>query len=269
MMIDSRNQSRKLGQHFLVNKSAIGKIIAALDLERGDTIVEIGPGTGALTMPLAEKCRGLGCKIVAIEKDPELAKELGKNFQFSNTNFQIITDDALKFFLNWKLKIDNWKLVGNIPYYITGKLLRIIGELENKPKLTVLTIQKEVAERIVAKPPKMNLLAAAVQIWADLEIIMNLKPKDFNPPPKVNSAIVQLKPNLSIPGTDSSKYYKVIKMVFKQPRKTLLNNLSAGLNLPKNKILEILKKIGLTGEERPQNLSVEKLIGLSYTITNA
>jgi 16S rRNA (adenine1518-N6/adenine1519-N6)-dimethyltransferase len=254
---------QRLGQHFLINKSAIGKIIAALDIQRGDTIVEIGPGKGALTLPLARECR-----IIGVEKDKILARELAEALPEA----KIVEGDVLKILpqlvIDLKLEIGNWKLAGNIPYYITGKLLRIIGELENKPKLTVLTIQKEVAERIVAKPPRMNLLAAAVQIWADPEIIINLKPDDFSPPPKVSSAIIKLIPNLRrSQRLRLGDYYRLIKAVFKQPRKTVLNNLSTGsfdpAGRPKEELLKILQKVGLKGDERPQNLSLEHLIKLS------
>lgn len=255
--------SEKLGQHFLINQGAIQKIIAALELERGETIIEIGPGRGALTLPLVEECRKIGCKVIGIEKDPSLAKKISENFQFSNTNLQILTEDALKFFLNWKLKIDNWKLVGNIPYYITGKLLRILSELKNKPRLIVVTVQKEVAERITAQPPRMNLLAAAVQFWAEPIIIQTLKPQDFSPMPKVESAIIKLEiRNEKIEIKTGSNYYKLIKILFKQPRKTILNNLADGLKISKAKIEAGLKKIGLSGQERPQNLGIETIVKL-------
>ena len=141
--------------------------------------------------------------------------------------------------------------------------MRILGELENRPKLIVLTIQKEVAERICTSPPKMNLLAAAVQIWAKPEIIGNLKPKDFNPPPEVSSAIIKLTPDPKLTPKELEKYYKLIKISFKQPRKTLLNNLSTPAHQTKEEILEILRKIGLKGDERPQNLSLNQLVELS------
>jgi 16S rRNA (adenine1518-N6/adenine1519-N6)-dimethyltransferase len=256
--------SRRLGQYFLINRAAIQKIIAALDLQKNDTVIEIGPGEGALTLPLAEKCQNIQCKIIAIEKDHYLVDKL---ISLKVDRLEIVKGDALKELKLITDKLKTYKLMGNIPYYITGKLLRILSELENKPKLTVLTIQKEVAERIVAQPPKMNLLAAAVQFWAESKIVMNLKPKDFSPPPKVDSSIIRLIPRpITNNQSQITNYYKTIKIIFKQPRKTLLNNLAAGLKMPKEKILGILQKIGLTGAERPQNLSIrkiERLISLS------
>ena len=258
---------QKLGQHFLINKNAIEKIIAALELKNNETIIEIGPGKGALTIPLIKACEKIECKIIGIEKDKKIAQQLvtGK------WKLEIIIGDALKIIpqlvSNYQLPIANYKIVGNIPYYITGKLMRILSELENKPSSIVLTVQKEVAERIMAQPPKMNLLAAATQFWAEPKIIGYLKPSDFSPTPEVESAIIKLTPrlitNYQLPmptGKQAiSNYYKLIKILFKQPRKTALNNLVDGLGISKFKGLEILKKIGLSGEERPQNLNINQI----------
>jgi len=254
---------QRLGQHFLKNQAAIKKIIAALDLKEGEQIIEIGPGRGALTIPLAEICKATGCQILGVEKDPSLAVSV-QRLGFSN--LEIIHADVLKNLLEltkrYTLNPIPYKIVGNIPYYITGKLLRIIGELEKKPALTVLMIQKEVAERICAQPGEMNLLAAAVQFWAEPKIIMNLKPIDFSPAPKVESAIIRLElgsRKQELGNVSSDKYYRMIKIIFKQPRKTLLNNLEAELKIGKEKLLKILTEIGFNEKSRPQELSLEKI----------
>ena len=276
---------KRLGQYFLKNQTAIKKIIAALDIKEGNTIIEIGPGHGELTLELLK----FPINLVAIEKDKVFIEDLIKKSEIpargearprrrnpksetdsndQNSKLKIIEGDALKIIKSLILNLQSdYKLMGNIPYYITGHLLRILSELENKPELTVLTIQKEVAERIVAKPPKMNRLAAITQFWAEPEIVMTLKPNDFDPPPKVDSAIVKFKLNpnyLSIcDRAYLSNYYKTVKILFQQPRKTILNNLQAGLKLSKEEILEKLKSIGLTGQERPQDLSIETIINVS------
>ncbi len=249
----------KLGQHFLINSSAIQRIVAALDLRENDTIMEIGSGKGALTLPLAKQCQisNFKCQIIAVEKDNFLARKLAKIVP----EVKIVAGDILKILP--KLEITNWKLVGNIPYYITGKLLRILSELANKPAIIVLTIQKEVAERLMAQAPKMNLLAAAVQIWAKPEIIGHLKPNDFDPPPKVDSTIIKLTPKTPVlDDRGLAEYFKLIRLIFKQPRKTLLNNLSTGLKISKDRALEMIKKAGLNGDERPQNLTLSTIIKL-------
>ncbi len=265
----------RLGQHFLKNKSVIPKIVAALELKAGETVIEIGPGEGALTFPLLEKCRTVGCKLIAIEKDRELVDKL-KSLKVAG--LEIIGGDALEvlptLIHNSSFVIPGFKLVGNIPYYITGHLLRVIGELENKPALSVLMIQKEVAERVCAAPPKMNLLAAATQIWAEPEIIARLKPKDFDPPPKVDSAVIKLTTQqlttkdsgLRAAGyTPRAEYYKLIKLIFKQPRKTAVNNLTNGLKITKKEAVELVKSVGLPENARPQDFRLKQLIELSTT----
>ena len=261
----------RLGQHFLVNKSKIRKIVEALNLKSGDTVVEIGAGHGELTKEIIQKFRNQEIKkfkIVAIERDGRLAQALFR--VIVDTNAEVIEGDALKLLpsliSNYQLPITNYKIVGNIPYYITGHLLRVIGELKKKPALIVLTIQKEVAERVSAKPPQMNLLSASVQFWANPEIIGYISKKDFRPQPKVDSAIIRLLPhsitNYQLP---VANYYRLIKVVFKQPRKTVWNNIKNEiLNINnKEEAAQLLKKVGVNPGDRPQNLSVDQLIELS------
>lgn len=250
---------QKLGQHFLINKKAIKGIITTLELEKEDNLIEIGGGRGALTQELARLQKPLKLKIKIIEKDKKLAEYLANQFP----NLEIIESDALKILPELiGLNTEPYKLVGNIPYYITGKLLRIIEELRFRPKLTVLTIQKEVAERICSRAGAMNLLAASVQIWAEPKIIMKLKPRDFRPVPKVESAVIELVGNEKLKAKNElENYYKLIKILFKQPRKTILNNLE--LLGEKEKIREKLKLLGINPEDRPQNLNIREIIKLS------
>lgn len=255
--------SRFLGQHFLKNKTVIKKIIGALDLQRGDVVIEIGPGRGALTIPLVEQCHEVGCSLIAIEKDPELGASLGKIIGDRLKNIvKISTGDALKLLpsITHNLVPTAYKIVGNIPYYITGILLRVISELNPRPIKTVLMVQKEVAERVAAKPPTMNLLSAATQIWANASIIARLKPNDFDPPPKVSSAVIVLttRPS-SLTMHDMQNYYNFIHRAFKQPRKTLLNNLTNN----KEDVLMRLKQLGYTEKTRAQELSIEQLLQLA------
>lgn len=261
-----------LGQHFLKNKSAINTVLDALALEAGDTVIEIGPGRGALTVPLAERCAQKKCRVVAIEKDNALAEQLrasARNWKMVNGNLEIVTGDILRalplFISSSQLPITNYLITGNIPYYLTGALLRLISKLEPKPKRCVFMLQREVAERIAARPPRMNLLAAATQVWAEPTMLQYLKPSDFSPPPKVESAIVALATRV-LPLATSEKlnaYYSFIKKLFKQPRKTTLNNLVDGYELLKEKVNEILAKEGIDATSRPQNLNLETLLQLS------
>lgn len=277
---------QKLGQHFLSDKKYLQKIAASLEISDNDTVIEVGPGHGELTVFLAKTCAEKNnTSLVLIEKDKSLVAGLEKqNFQLPIFNFHLssndsipkqkialIEGDALKILQtlteNCKLKIENftsWKLVGNIPYYITGRLLRAISELEPKPKLCLITIQKEVAERLIAKPPRMNLLAASVQIWAEPTIIATIPAHAFNPPPKVESAVIKLRTkNLELGTEELINYYKMLHVLFKQPRKTILNNLADGLGKSKSEIGEKLEKIGVKPTNRSQDLQLENLLELS------
>lgn len=253
---------QKLGQHFLINEKVLQKIAAALELEKNDVVIEIGPGHGELTDVLLHIANN-EAQIIAIEKDPVLAQALIEKYR-NQKNIQTVEGDAREKLetISSKLKTP-YKLAGNIPYYLTGFLFRIVGELPQKPRNIVFTIQKEVAERIAANPPKMSLIAASIQIWAEPKIISIIPKGDFLPPPKVDSAILQLIPHKNIPPSEKMrKYYRLIKIIFKQPRKTILNNLSFGLGRPKTELGDELAKIGIPPEERPSFLSANQLLEL-------
>jgi len=163
-------------------------------------------------------------------------------------------------------ELQDYKIVGNIPYYITGKLLRVVSELPHKPERVVLLIQKEVAERICAAPPDMNRLAASVQFWAQPSIVSFVSKKDFSPPPEVDSAVIVLSTKTAFAtAIDPTLYYKTVRGVFAQPRKTIINNVAAMLSgvSKKEKIAEQLRSMGIDPEDRPQNLAVEQLITLA------
>ena len=242
------------------------KISAALKISSDDIVIEIGPGHGELTRFILEKSPR---KLIAIEKD----KSLVSSIQYlvpSNDNLEIINGDALEILptipKTYNLSPSTYKIAGNIPYYITGKLLRTIGELREKPSLVVLTIQKEVAERLVAEPPKMNLLAASVRFWGRPEIIKSVSRNAFKPRPKVHSAIIQITTDkLEKSPEESAKYYGFIKMLFKQPRKTVLNNLTAGSKHTKAEVEEFLKSQGVEPKLRPQNLDITTINILSQS----
>ncbi|MDD3614354.1 MAG: 16S rRNA (adenine(1518)-N(6)/adenine(1519)-N(6))-dimethyltransferase RsmA [Candidatus Pacebacteria bacterium] len=248
---------KKLGQNFLINKSAIKKIVDALEISDSDIIIEIGAGTGNLTQEILKRSK----KVIAIEKDKSLIPLLRLKFQKNSHSLQIIEGDVREILPTLASKLKKFKVVGNIPYYLTGRLLRIFQELTNAPQLIVLTLQKEVTERLVAQPPQMNQLAVIVQLWAKPKIILQLKPKDFFPPPKVRSTVVQLKVKSS-----AERYNKEKELIpfivcgFQQPRKTLLNNLSREYS--KEKIKQVFEQLNLTEKTRPAEISVEMWITL-------
>lgn len=276
---------RRLGQHFLIKKSVLELIVKVLEVEPTDTIIEIGPGHGELTKHLLDKSPK---KLIAIEKDRDLVSSI-QHLVSSDDRLEIIEGDILELLPKIANELKSQqaiKLVGNIPYYITGKLLRTLGQLEPKPERVVLTIQKEVALRLTAAPPKMNLLAASVGYWGKPEIVRFVPRGAFRPPPKVESAVVKITPHPTSPykglrvadpvkfhnGADktqhtqeeSQKYYDFIKILFKQPRKTISNNLTSGSSITKKEVEKFLKSHGVEPNLRPQNLSISTINKLSH-----
>jgi len=247
---------KSLGQNFLVNPRILNKIVEAAEISEKDTILEVGPGTGNLTQKLAEKAG----KVIAVEKDRRLIEQLKEKFK--DANAEIVEFDVLKLNIetlieNLKLKIENYKIVANIPYYITSRFLRTVFEKWPKPELIVLTIQKEVAQRIMAKPPKMNLLALSVQFFAKPKIIGYISKENFQPRPKVDSAIIKLTPKEKLPAGNPEKFFKIIRAGFSGRRKQLTNSLSGSLNLPKREIMGLLEKNKIKMNARAEELSID------------
>jgi len=253
---------RRLGQHYLMDASVLERIVSTLDINSTDTIIEIGAGHGELTTHiLAARPQ----KLIAIEKDKNLIPDLRK-LDSGNVDIQIIEGDVFDIIPTFP---SAYKLVGNIPYYITGKLLHIIGELTKKPKVIVLTIQEEVAERLCANPPKMNLLAASVLFWGEPQIVRLVSRNAFNPQPKVESAIVLIKPHENQKSEAEAKiYYPFIKILFNQPRKTIANNIANGLTMTKKEVESFLLSNGIDPNLRPQNLDIDTINILSHNLAS-
>jgi 16S rRNA (adenine1518-N6/adenine1519-N6)-dimethyltransferase len=255
---------KKLGQHFLKNKSALRLISGSLEITASEVVIEIGPGHGELTDFLAATS---ALKIIAIEKDENLYRAFVEKFK-ANDRITAACGDALEILpvltRGGEFKTQNYKIVGNIPYYITGHLFRILSELERKPEQCLFTIQKEVALRICAEPPRMNRLAASVQFWANAKIIKTLPASDFNPPPKVSSAIISLETILGV-DFDSASYYAAVRGIFAQPRKMLVNNLSKAIGWKRESTIEKLSSINIIPGLRPQDLSVSDIINIAKT----
>lgn len=263
-----------LGQHFLKNKTALQNVVRAINIKKNDIVIEIGAGHGELTELLAPRAKNGETKsgnctgrIFAVEKDPRLVTTLKEKFKNEPTVEIIEADirEALPRFvsrrgiLNIGGQLSDYKLIGNIPYYITAFLFRIIGELPHKPSRVVVTIQKEVAERIAAHPPKMNKLAASVQFWSSPRIVARVPARMFNPPPKVDSAILLLGTIINHLPREHASYYAIVRALFAQPRKTIENNLVNAREtkkISKKKIAAVFRKIGVEPSLRPQNLSV-------------
>lgn len=244
------------------------KIAEALGSVKGSSVIEIGPGHGELTDQLLAVGLGSVGKITCIEKDSALAEYLREKYK--GANVEVVEGDALKILpgLVRSLPAAHYKLAGNIPYYITGFLFRLLSGLDVKPERSVFMVQKEVALRAAAKAPDMNRLAAAIQFWADPSIIAMVPKGQFSPPPKVDSAILLLMPRREDPKEEAGSYYRLIRELFSQPRKTILNNLE---RFAKNSGIsrEILSREiagkGIDPAGRPQQLSlaeIERLVPL-------
>lgn len=249
---------KSLGQHFLINKKALLTITESLKISADETVIEVGPGHGELTdILIASPAK----KIIVIEKDHELAEALKEKYKGIASRLTVTEGDVLKDLIPIIENLNApYALAGNIPYYITGYLLRVVGDATHKPLRTVFTIQKEVAERICAVAPDMNRLAACVQIWGLPRIAMKLKPNDFNPPPSIDSAIIEIETKKDpLTGASLQNYYETVGILFQQPRKTVLNNVSDGFDIPKEKALTLLTEAGLIGTERPENLTIETI----------
>lgn len=259
---------KSLGQNFLIDEKVLNKIIKASELNKNDFVLEIGPGLKTLTNELVKKCK----RVVAIEKDKKmtgLIKEEGRpkatlaNVAFGfPSDLKIINDDILKINLNELINKHSenkkYKLISNIPYYITSPVIKLFLENSIQPELIVLLVQKEVAERICAGPEKLSVLALSVQIYGEPEIIGYVDKSAFYPEPKVDSAILRIK---NIKKNYSDEYYKklfkIIKFGFSSKRKKLVNNLSAGLQIKKEEGESILQKTKINLNARAQELSLE------------
>ncbi|MEK7519385.1 MAG: 16S rRNA (adenine(1518)-N(6)/adenine(1519)-N(6))-dimethyltransferase RsmA [Patescibacteria group bacterium] len=251
--------SKGLGQNFLISRTALSQLIGAAELKREDTVLEIGPGIGVLTLELAKRVK----KLIAVEKDRKMCQILKETLE-AYKNLEIINADILKFnHNNYKLITKNYKLVANLPYYITSPVIRKFLEVEKPPDLMVLIVQKEVAQRICAKPPKLNLLAVSVQLYANPKIISFVPKNSFWPKPKVDGAIIQITQIKKDGKIDNQTFFKIVKAGFSQPRKQIINNLSKRLKLNKMQAESWLKSCKIEPEQRAETLSLSDWILLT------
>lgn len=243
---------KSLGQHWLHDNEALEAMCQAGEVESGNTVLEVGPGTGTLT----EKLLAHGATVTAVEVDRDLAGALSNKFRGSEENLNIIPQDIREFDLN-SLPAD-YKVVANIPYYLTSNLIRVLSESSNPPAVCVLLMQKEVAERVAAQPGEMSLLSVTAQFYWQVKLGQVVGAELFEPPPKVDSQILILRrrPKPLLTQVDAKNFFHLVKAGFSQRRKTLLNSLSGGLNLERALTSALLEQAKLAGSTRPQNLSL-------------
>lgn len=246
------------------------EIAKSADLSEKDTVLEIGPGRGILTKYLLAKAGG----VVAVEKDKELYEFLKEKFSGAK-NLRLLNADIRDFFKeprNYESGIINYgyKIVANIPYYLTSYLIKLILENPVLPQEIVLTIQKEVAERICAAPPKMSILAVSVQIFGKPKILKTIPAKYFLPPPEVDSAVLRITPYKKsfVAPQEQKKFFQIVKSGFSSRRKQIINTLSAGLRLEREEVKQWLKTAGIDPTRRAETLDIADWLKLKK-ISNA
>lgn len=245
---------KSLGQHWLHDNASLEAMCDAADIAAGDVVLEIGPGTGTLT----ERLLARGAEVIALEYDTSLTEGLAQKFgHLPASRFFIQEGDIRTYDLN-NLP-DNYKIVANIPYYLSANLLRILTESKHKPSVAALLVQKEVAERVAAKPGSMSFISVAVQFYYDAKLGAEVPARLFTPPPKVDSKILVLNKRATpLFSLDEKMFFRIIKAGFSNRRKTLLNSLSAGLRVGKAEIKDYLKVAGINPQSRPQELSLDE-----------
>ncbi len=254
--------SKKLGQNFLQDPAILEKIVQIAEVNESDTVLEIGPGLGSLTRHLAASAK----EVVAVEIDKKIIPALEASLS-GYTKTKIINGDILDISPADIINAPEYLVVANIPYYITSAILRHLLENHPRPRRMVLTIQKEVAQRICAKEGKSSLLALSVQVYGYPEIAANIPAGAFYPPPKVDSAIIDiaLYKEPRIPATLLDDFFKLAKAGFGQKRKTLRNSLSAGLRISTSQSEALLANSEIDPRRRAETLSLDEWGQLTKT----
>jgi 16S rRNA (adenine1518-N6/adenine1519-N6)-dimethyltransferase len=256
-------QPRKsLGQNFLTDQRALERIVEAAELGPEDIVLEIGPGLGALTRRLAAEAG----RVVTVELDQRLVEVLKQTAaaKADLPNVEIIHGDILELnpadLLERQMTSFQYKVVANLPYYITSAILRHLLTAEVRPRLMVVTVQLEVARRIIAEPDDMSLLAVSVQFYGRPRIVTRIKAGAFYPSPQVDSAVIRIdlgdRPVVEV--DDADRFFEIVRAGFAQRRKQLRNALAAELGLPASEVAQALSRAGVNPRRRAQTLSLEE-----------
>ncbi len=244
---------KSLGQHWLSDHGALKAMVESALVQKNDTVLEIGPGLGTLTDELLKT----GAKVIALEFDHELVLKLNKKYK-SNGQIEVREGDIRRFdFASMPI---GYKVVANIPYYLTANLLRALIDTDNKPVIASLLVQKEVAERIAAKPGQLSFVSVATQVFYDA-ILSDLVPAHlFDPPPKVDSQILILvkREQPLFDKLDTKVFFKLLKAGFDQKRKKIKTSLAGGLGVGKGDTAKLLAKANIHSDLRPQELTLEQ-----------
>lgn len=251
---------QRLGQNFLQDPAALQLIVNSAGIRKSDTVLEIGSGLGSLTGYLAKAARD----VVAVEIDPQLA-EIAEDVLRPFGNVRLVRADFLDLELGDLGLPAEFVVAANIPYYVTSAIVRRLLEAPLRPRCIVLTVQKEVAQRICAEPPQMSLLAVSVQIFGEPEIVAGIPAGAFYPVPDVDSAIVRIdcsRPPLVDEGL-RPRFFQVVRAGFSQPRKMLRNALAAGMDMLPAQVETFLLGVDIDPRRRAETLTVPEWIRLA------
>jgi 16S rRNA (adenine1518-N6/adenine1519-N6)-dimethyltransferase len=255
--------SKRLGQHFLVSEGTLSRIVAAAEVGPQDTVLEIGAGLGHLTRRLLDAAG----EVVAVELDRRLVKVLQTELAGCD-NLRLVQGDILALDPAVLVEERPYSVVANLPYAITSAVLRHLLEARLPPRRMVITIQREVAERIVARSGRMSLLAISVQFYGQPKLLFRIKPGAFLPPPKVESAVLRIDRHECPPvrPEDPELFFRVVRAGFSQPRKQLRNSLSAGLELPVDAVVATMHAVEIDPRRRAERLRLEEWDRLSAAL---
>lgn len=247
---------KELGQHWLKDRKILAAIADEANITANDTVLEIGPGLGTLTSELLRQAK----KVVAVEFDTDLAKKLPG--QFPGKNLDVVNADILQF--NLSQLPAGYKVVANVPYYITSKIVETLMTAKNKPAVAVLLVQKEVAERIAAPAGGMSMLSVSAQIYAKARLGVVVPREFFTPPPKVDSQVIVLETYATplIAPENERAFFRVVKAGFAARRKKLRSSLAAGLAISKPAAEELLHRAAINPEKRAQDVTIEEWANL-------
>jgi 16S rRNA (adenine1518-N6/adenine1519-N6)-dimethyltransferase len=248
---------KSLGQHWLKDRTVLASVADAAGITPEDTVLEIGPGLGTLTSELLSRAKN----VVAIELDEDLARKLPG--QFPGKNLAVINQDVLTYDLSQLPS--GYVVVANVPYYITSKIVQMLLGAPNKPRTIVLLVQKEVAERLAAKPGDMSILAVSAQVFAKVSLGDVVPAEYFTPPPKVDSQVVVLhvRPDSLLDGVDERAFFRVVRAGFSAKRKKLRSSLAGGLGISKDDTLALLEAAGINPDMRAEALEIDQWLRLA------
>jgi 16S rRNA (adenine1518-N6/adenine1519-N6)-dimethyltransferase len=259
--------SKGLGQNFLVDRVILDRIVAAAELTPNDVVLEIGAGLGTLTERLAQEAG----RVVAVELDERMIDVLREALS-GYDNVTLIQGDILALDPAQLVQpATAYTVVANLPYYITSAALRHLLESTRRPQRLVVTVQREVAERIVARPGQMSLLAVSVQLFGEPQLLFRIKSGSFYPSPGVESAVVRVdmhdSPVVSV--EDTRSFFRVVRAGFAQRRKQLRNTLSAGLHMPAEAVATRLQEAGIDPKRRAQTMNLEEWARIVQALAEA